>query len=334
MPGIGGLQHQHGVRLAIGAKTSQVSKGRLWAEPVVGVVGADLEPTCGNDQPIARKLSTDPFPAPPGRDGRSKLIWEIFGVRRPAFDDEFLEGIRERDLAVRQLGPSIAHMCHCCTGPIVGSQPELVESLRPTEDASTDTVNRMPTRLFLVRHGETEWSRSGRHTSITDLPLTETGKKLARAIKGHLSPQDFQLIRSSPRRRALETAELAGFVDAYEPEIDNDLAEWFYGDYEGKTSKEIWETVPGWTIWNGEVPSGETAAEVAGRLDRVVARVRESGVDQAICFGHGHALRALTMRWLGFDLSLGVHFPLDTGTVSVLGEDRGAPALERWNARP
>jgi len=195
-------------------------------------------------------------------------------------------------------------------------------------------VNRMPTRLFLVRHGETEWSRSGQHTSITDLPLTENGKKLARALKGHLSPQHFQLILSSPRRRARETAELAGFVGAYEPQVDNDLAEWFYGGYECKTSHEIWETVPGWTIWNGEAPGGETAEQVAARLDRVVARVRESGVDQAICFGHGHALRALTMRWLAFDLKLGVHFPLDTGTVSVLGEDRSEPALERWNARP
>jgi broad specificity phosphatase PhoE len=198
----------------------------------------------------------------------------------------------------------------------------------------SDTVSRMPTRLFLVRHGETEWSRSGQHTSITDLPLTENGKRLASALNGHLSPQDFQLILSSPRRRARTTAELAGFVGPYEPQIDDDLAEWFYGDYEGKTSPEIWKTVAGWTIWNGEVPGGETANEVATRLDRVVARVRGSGVDQAICFGHGHALRALTMRWLAFDLKLGVHFPLDTGTVSVLGEDRGAPALERWNSRP
>jgi broad specificity phosphatase PhoE len=195
-------------------------------------------------------------------------------------------------------------------------------------------VNRMPTRLYLVRHGETEWSRSGRHTSITDLPLTQTGERLARALKGHLLPQDFQLILSSPRRRARETAELAGFVGANEPQIDDDLAEWFYGDYEGKTSEEIWLTAPRWTIWNGEVPGGETAAQVATRLDRVVARVRGSGVDQAICFGHGHALRALTMRWLGFDLSLGVQFPLDTGTVSVLGEDKEEPTLERWNVRP
>jgi probable phosphoglycerate mutase len=204
----------------------------------------------------------------------------------------------------------------------------------PSKSGWSDTVNRMPTRLFLVRHGETEWSRAGQHTSITDLPLTKTGEEQARALNGHLAPQDFQLILCSPRRRARETAELAGFVGAYEPQIDPDLAEWFYGDYEGKTSEEIWRTVPGWTIWNGEVPGGESAAQVAARLDRVVARVRGSGVAHAICFGHGHALRALTMRWLGFDLSLGVHFLLDTSTVSVLGEDRGEPALERWNARP
>jgi broad specificity phosphatase PhoE len=192
----------------------------------------------------------------------------------------------------------------------------------------------MPTRLFLVRHGETEWSRTGRHTSITDLPLTNIGEQEARALNGHLTPGDFQLILSSPRSRARETAELAGFVAAFEPQLDDDLAEWFYGDYEGRTSEEIWETVPGWTIWSGEAPGGESAAQVAARLDRVVARVRGSGVDQAICFGHGHALRALTMRWLELDLRLGVHFPLDTSTVSVLGEDRGAPALERWNSPP
>ena len=193
---------------------------------------------------------------------------------------------------------------------------------------------RMPTRLFLVRHGETEWSLSGQHTSFTDLPLTEHGEQQARALNGRLAPQDFQLILSSPRSRSRKTAELAGFVGTYEPQTDPDLAEWFYGDYEGKTSKEIWQTHPGWTIWSGDVPGGESTNQVASRLDRVIARVRGSGVDQAICFGHGHALRALTMRWLGLDLMLGVHFPLDTSTVSVLGEDRGEPALERWNVQP
>jgi broad specificity phosphatase PhoE len=190
------------------------------------------------------------------------------------------------------------------------------------------------TELYLVRHGETEWSRDGRHTSVTDLPLTEIGEQQARRLFGHLRPQDFQLILSSPRRRARETAELAGFGGAYEPQVTEDLVEWNYGDYEGKTSAEINESVPGWTIWTHPVPLGETAAHVADRLDRVVARVRESGVERAICFGHGHALRALTMRWLGFDLGLGGHFPLDTSTVSVLGEEKGLPSLERWNARP
>jgi probable phosphoglycerate mutase len=190
------------------------------------------------------------------------------------------------------------------------------------------------TELYLVRHGETEWSRDGRHTSVTDLPLTDVGEQQARRLLGHLRPEDFQLILSSPRRRARETAELAGFGGPYEPHVTEDLVEWYYGDYEGRTSAEIDESVPDWTIWTHPVPNGETAAQVADRLDRVVARVRKSGVARAICFGHGHALRALTMRWLGFDLSLGGHFPLDTSTVSVLGEEKGLPSLERWNARP
>ena len=190
------------------------------------------------------------------------------------------------------------------------------------------------TELYLVRHGETEWSRDGRHTSVTDLPLTEIGEQQARRLFGQMRPQDFQLILSSPRRRARETAELAGFSGRYEPQVTEDLVEWYYGGYEGKTSAEINESEPGWTIWTHPVPNGETAAQVADRLDRVVTRVRESGVARAICFGHGHALRSLTMRWLGFDLSLGGHFPLDTSTISVLGEEKGLSSLERWNARP
>ena len=128
-------------------------------------------------------------------------------------------------------------------------------------------MNAMPTSLYLVRHGETEWSLSGQHTSITDLPLTEHGEQQARALHGRLKPQDFQLILSSPRGRARRTAELAGFDGPYEPEVDPDLAEWFYGNYEGRTSKEIWQTHPGWTIWSGDVPGGESTTQVAGRLD-------------------------------------------------------------------
>ncbi len=189
------------------------------------------------------------------------------------------------------------------------------------------------TQLFLVRHGETEWSKAGRHTSVTDLPLTEVGEGQARALNGHLDPTAYDLILSSPRRRARDTAELAGFTGAYAPVIDDDLVEWSYGDYEGRTSDQIHQTVPDWTIWSKPVPGGETAEQVGTRLTRVVDRVRASGADRAICFGHGHALRALTMCWLGFDLGLGVHFPLDTSTVSVLGTEKGQPALQRWNAR-
>ncbi|GAA1427835.1 acid phosphatase [Microlunatus lacustris] len=190
------------------------------------------------------------------------------------------------------------------------------------------------TELYVVRHGETEWSANGRHTSVTDLPLTERGVQQAKLLIGHLQPADFGLVLSSPRRRARDTAELAGFTGEHEPQLDEDLAEWAYGEYEGRTSPEIHEEVPGWTIWSHPTPGGETAEQVAARLDRVVQRVRDSGVDRAICFAHGHSLRALAMRWLGFDLTFGVHFPLDTSTVSVLGEEKGLPALQRWNARP
>jgi broad specificity phosphatase PhoE len=190
------------------------------------------------------------------------------------------------------------------------------------------------TQLFLVRHGETEWSKSGKHTSVTDLPLTALGEEQARKLLGQLEPADFGLVLSSPRRRAWVTAELAGFTGPYAPQIDEDLVEWSYGDFEGLTSAEIRSLVPEWTIWTHPAPGGETAEQVAARLDRVVARVRVSEVDQAICFGHGHALRALTMRWLEFDVARGVQFPLDTSTVSVLGEEKNRPALWKWNAEP
>nr|WP_239579168.1 histidine phosphatase family protein [Microlunatus panaciterrae] len=188
--------------------------------------------------------------------------------------------------------------------------------------------------MFIVRHGETEWSRDGRHTSVTDLPLTEVGEQQARSLNGRLDPADFGLILTSPRQRARQTAELAGFTGSAAPEVEPDLAEWAYGDYEGLTSEQIGETVPGWTIWTHPVPGGETAAEVAQRLNRVVNRVRGSGVEQAICFAHGHALRALALCWLGLDLTLGGHFPLETATVSVLGAEKDLPTLDQWNARP
>ena len=190
------------------------------------------------------------------------------------------------------------------------------------------------TRLYLVRHGETEWSRDGRHTSVTDLPLTDHGRDQALRLFGHLDPGAFGLVLTSPRHRARITAELAGFVGPHAPEVTEDLVEWFYGDYEGRTSDQIHEDDPGWTIFTADPAGGETAEQVRARLTRVIERVRSSGVEQAVVFSHGHALRALTLLWLDLDLTLGDRFPLDTSTVSILGEAKGRGALRQWNAPP
>lgn len=181
--------------------------------------------------------------------------------------------------------------------------------------------------LWLVRHGETEWSRSGQHTSVTDLELTADGEAVAERLVGPLAGQRFLQVLTSPRRRARRTAELAGFPGA-EPEPD--LAEWAYGDYEGLTTPQIHETAPGWSIWTGDTPGGETAQEVRDRLDRVVARAR-AVEGRTLVFAHGHSLRVLAARWLGLDVADGRIFDLDTATVSVLGDDRGTPVVRRWN---
>ena len=180
--------------------------------------------------------------------------------------------------------------------------------------------------LWLVRHGETEWSRSGKHTSTTDLPLTERGEEVARSLAERLGAAEFDLVLCSPRQRARRTAELAGFAD---PLPDEDLVEWTYGDYEGVTTEEIRRTVPGWTVWSHPSPGGETPEQVAGRLDRVLERVREH--DRVLVFGHGHALRALGARWIGRPVEEGRLFALDTATVSVLGYERETPVVVRWN---
>lgn len=181
--------------------------------------------------------------------------------------------------------------------------------------------------LWIVRHGPTEWSASGRHTSTTDVPLTEAGEQAARALKDRLADNAFDLVLTSPRRRARHTAELAGFAEC---EIDEDLAEWGYGDYEGVTTPTIRETVPGWTVWTHPSPGGETAEQVGARLDRVVARARAHG-GRVLVFGHGHASRVLAARWLGQPVEEGRLFRLDTATVSVLGFERESPVVARWN---
>ena len=182
-------------------------------------------------------------------------------------------------------------------------------------------------QLWLVRHGETEWSKSGRHTSITDLPLTEDGEAAALKVAPELAGLDFVQVLTSPRQRARHTADLAGFPGA---KVDDDLAEWAYGDYEGRTTVEIRRTDPDWTIWTRPCPGGETAEQVATRLDRVVARARAAD-GKTLVFGHGHALRALAARWLGLEVSEGRLLVLDTATISVLGVDRGTSVVREWN---
>lgn len=181
--------------------------------------------------------------------------------------------------------------------------------------------------LWLVRHGQTEWSRDGRHTSVTDLPLLPEGEEVARSLAARLDRR-FAQVLTSPRQRARRTAELAGHPGA---EVDDDLVEWGYGDYEGVTTAEIRESVPGWSVWTHAVPGGEDAAAVGARLDRVVARARAADGDTLV-FAHGHSLRALAARWLGLPVSEGRLLRLDTATVSVLGHERDTPVVLRWNA--
>lgn len=188
----------------------------------------------------------------------------------------------------------------------------------------------MPGEIFLIRHGETVWSLSGQHTSRTDLPLTDDGRRRAAAVGAKLAGQDFALVLSSPMRRAVETARLAG----YDAAIDPNLHEWDYGAYEGLTSDEIHKTSPGWTIWTGTPPGGESADQVGARADGVIERAlgalaREEG-DVAL-FGHGHMLRVLGARWLDLAPDSGKLFALDTGSLSVLGWERSARVIRTWN---
>lgn len=183
-------------------------------------------------------------------------------------------------------------------------------------------------QAWLVRHGETEWSRSGQHTGLTDVPLTDAGRDQARLLRRKLGHRQFALILSSPMSRALETARLGGFGDRVE--IDPELHEWNYGRYEGLTTAEIRTAVPGWTVWTHPIPGGETADEVAARVDRVIARIRAAPGDAAL-FAHGHVLRVLTARWLGLPPTDGRHLALGTATVSVLGWERETAVVERWN---
>jgi broad specificity phosphatase PhoE len=187
----------------------------------------------------------------------------------------------------------------------------------------------MAQQIFLVRHGETEWSRSGRHTGRTDLPLTEEGRAAAAAIGAVLRGREFA-VWSSPLGRAQETSRLAGLT----PErIDDDLREWDYGAYEGRTTQEIREEDPSWSVWLSPMPGGESLAQVAARAQRVIERAL--ACDRDVClFSHGHLLRILAGCWIGLPPITGRYLALDTGSVSILGYERQTRVIRQWNMTP
>ena len=182
--------------------------------------------------------------------------------------------------------------------------------------------------IWLCRHGETEWSRDRRHTSHTDLPLTADGLDEARRLAPRLAGVGFDLVLTSPLRRAADTAVLAGFPQAIRDPV---ASEWDYGDYEGRTTAAIRQEVPGWTVWTHPLPGGETAGQVAARADRLIERVERGAPTRALLFSHAHFLRVLAARWIGLPASEGVRLLLDTGGVSVLGWERELRAIRHWN---
>ena len=182
--------------------------------------------------------------------------------------------------------------------------------------------------LVAIRHGETDWSRTGRHTGRTDIPLNDEGRRAAKAIGRALSTIEFSRALSSPLERARMTCELAGFAD--QMEIDPDLVEWDYGEYEGLTPDQIQQRAPSWLIFVDGCPGGERPAEVQARVDRVIAKVRGTPGRVAV-FAHGHLLRVLAARWIELPLTAATRFLLDTATLTTLTYYRSIPAIRCWN---
>jgi probable phosphoglycerate mutase len=187
----------------------------------------------------------------------------------------------------------------------------------------------MPSQLWLIRHGETEWTLSGAHTGSTDIPLTDAGRRQALKLKQSLAGRRFALVLASPLSRARETCNLAGFGGA--AQIDPNLVEWRYGDYEGRTTAQIHAEAPGWSLWRAGVPNGEPIAEVAARANCVIRQALRTDGDVAL-FGHGHILRILTACWLELPPECGRLFALDTADIGVLGYEHDDRVISRWNA--
>ena len=184
-------------------------------------------------------------------------------------------------------------------------------------------------KIYLLRHGETEWSLNGQHTGVTDILLTENGRKAARLLQPVLAEETFTLVLTSPLQRARETCELAGL--GKQATIESDLIEWNYGEYEGLKTEQIRLTRPGWSVFRDGCPGGESPEQVAARADRVLSKVRATEGNVAL-FAHGHILRVLAARWINLSANYGEHFLLDTATLNVLGYYRESPAFKIWNA--
>lgn len=182
--------------------------------------------------------------------------------------------------------------------------------------------------VVLVRHGATEWSGSGKHTSHTDVPLTDAGRRDAERLRPRLAGFEFALVLASPLSRARDTAVLAGFGDRVE--IEPDLREFDYGDYDGRSTADIRKERPGWDVWRDDSPGGETPAQVGERADRVIERALAAGGDVAL-FARGHLLRVLGARWIGLEAVHGGSLGLSTGAVCELGFERERRAIWRWN---
>jgi probable phosphoglycerate mutase len=218
-------------------------------------------------------------------------------------------GDRRRELLPRHMGE------HTCPG-----------MTRATWWVFDLDMNR--TEVWLVRHGETDWSASGRHTGRTDLPLNDAGRIAAKEVGARLAGEQFDLLLTSPMKRALDTCELAGFSGG--ALATGDLSEWDYGKYEGITTDDIRLARPGWNLFTDGAPDGELPVEVAQRADHVIAKIRETE-GRAIVFAHGHILRVLGARWCDLPVETGAHLSLGTASISTLGWEREVPVIKTWN---
>jgi len=191
-------------------------------------------------------------------------------------------------------------------------------------------MNKYKQKVVLIRHGETKWTLAGRHTSFTDLSLTEKGREEASLLQGALNNWQFKQVFSSPLKRAIETCELAGVSGKVV--VEPDLSEWNYGRYEGLTTKQIQKELPGWNLFEQGCPDGDSPAEVCARVDRIIKKVQAIDGDVAV-FSHGHLSRVFATRWLNQPIEESGMFVLDTATLNVLGAYHDTPAIVTWNAK-